>query len=199
MSVLRPKLVLEHVTEITPDLLRARGLTGLLLDLDSTLIPYGAYEGAEEVQRWAADLLLAGVKLALLSNAAHGRVRFWTEKLGFAGVGLASKPLPRAFRRAARRLDLAPQQIAMVGDQLFTDVLGGNLAGMFTIMVQPLGGKALPHTRLVRRLERAVLRRYGLHQTPGRDRASRRAAGPGQVRGPLCPPLRGGPRGFIHR
>ena len=49
----------------------------------------------------------------------------------------------------------------MVGDQLFTDVLGGNLSGMFTIMVQPISDNALPHTRLTRRLERLVLKRYG--------------------------------------
>ncbi len=189
MSLLRPKLILARVTEITPDLLRAHDLSGLLLDLDSTLVPYGSYAPAEEVQRWAADLLLAGVKLALLSNAAHGRVRFWTQKLGFAGVGLASKPLPGTFRRAARRLGLAPQHVAMAGDQLFTDVLGGNLVGMFTIMVDPVGGNALPHTQAARRLEQLVLRRYGLHQRSGRDE-------PDHFAHPL---FLGGQCGTIHR
>ncbi|WP_045233670.1 YqeG family HAD IIIA-type phosphatase [Deinococcus pimensis] len=162
MSVLRPRLVLDHVTEITPDLMADHDLHGLLLDLDNTLIEYGSYREAREVQTWASELMLRGVRLYLLSNAMPERVRFWTERLGFAGIGLASKPNPQSFHRAARRMDLAPGQVAMVGDQLFTDVLGGNLAGMFTIMVRPLADNALPHTKLARRVERLVLRRYGL-------------------------------------
>lgn len=166
MSVLRPRLVLDHVTEITPDLMIDHDLRGLLLDLDNTLIEYGSYREAREVQTWASELMLSGVRMYLLSNAMPERVRFWTDQLGFSGKGLASKPHPRAFRRAAGRMNLAPDQVAMVGDQLFTDVLGGNLAGMFTIMVRPLADNALPHTKLARRVERLVLRRYGLH--PGR-------------------------------
>lgn len=126
------------------------------------MIEYGSYQEAREVQAWAAELMLGGVKLYLLSNALPERVRFWTARLGFSGVGLASKPAPRAFRVAARQMGLAPAQVAMVGDQLFTDVLGGNLAGMYTIMVRPLADNALPHTRLARRVERLVLKRYGL-------------------------------------
>lgn len=161
MSVLQPGLILDHVADITPELLLGRELRGVLLDLDNTLIEYGSYAEASEVQAWAADLLLSGVKLYLLSNAMPERVRFWTDKLGFAGHGLASKPMPSAFKRAARNMGLAPREVAMVGDQLFTDVLGGNLAGMFTIMVRPLIDNGLPHTRLTRKVERLVLRRYG--------------------------------------
>ena len=161
MSVLRPALILDHVTDVTPDLLLSRDLRGVLLDLDNTLIEYGSYADALEVQAWAAGLLVAGVKLYLLSNALPERVRFWTERLGFAGHGLASKPMPNAFKRAARNMGLSPREVAMVGDQLFTDVLGGNLAGMFTIMVRPLADNALPHTQLTRKVERLVLRRYG--------------------------------------
>jgi len=165
VSLLRPQLILDHVTEITPDLLARHGLRGLLLDLDNTLIRHGSYTEAREVhevQTWAAEIMLSGVKLYLHSNAAPARVRFWTERLGFTGRALASKPVPRGFKRAARKMGLAPHEIAMVGDQLFTDVLGGNLAGMFTIMVRPLADNALPHTKIARHLERAVLRRYGV-------------------------------------
>ena len=161
MSLLRPRLVLDHVTDITTDLLSVHGLRGLLLDLDNTLIAYGSYEDAQEITGWAANLQLSGIKLYLLSNATRERVRFWTERLGFAGKGLSVKPMPRGFRKAARGMGLTPAEVAMVGDQLFTDVLGGNLSGMFTIMVRPLADNALPHTKLARRLERAVLKRYG--------------------------------------
>ncbi|MBB5235622.1 YqeG family HAD IIIA-type phosphatase [Deinococcus budaensis] len=161
MSLLRPRDVLAHVHDITPEFLAARGLRGLLLDLDNTLIPYGSYEERADVMAWAADLRRSGIRLYLLSNATGKRARFWIDKLGFEGVGMAGKPNPRAFRQGLRQLGLPAHQVGMVGDQVFTDVLGGNLAGMHTILVHPLVDNALPHTRVTRRLERAVLRRYG--------------------------------------
>ncbi|ADV65687.1 YqeG family HAD IIIA-type phosphatase [Deinococcus maricopensis] len=167
MSLLKPRLLIDDVIDITPELLRTHGLCGLLLDLDNTLIAYGSYEDRRELDAWVSDLHLAGMKLYLLSNALPERVRYWTGRLGFDGVGLASKPFPRAFRKAADAVGLKPEQMAMVGDQLFTDVLGGNLNGMFTIMVRPLADNALPHTKLARRIERLVLKRYG-HAWHGR-------------------------------
>lgn len=163
MSAFEPNDVIDHVRCITPGFLARRGLRGLLVDLDNTLVPYGSYEpqGAAEMIQWAADLRAGGIQLYLLSNATARRAAFWVQQLGFQGVGMAGKPNPRQFRRATRHLDLPPHQVAMVGDQLFTDVLGGNLSGMHTILVRPLAGNALPHTRLARRLERLVLRRYG--------------------------------------
>ena len=132
-----------------------------MLDLDNTLIPYRSYADAAEMVAWAADLRGAGIRLYLLSNATAKRAAFWLPKLGFEGVGMAGKPNPRAFRRALDTLGLPACQVAMVGDQLFTDVLGGNLSGMHTVLVEPLIDNALPHTRLARMMERRVLRRYG--------------------------------------
>ncbi|MVN88165.1 YqeG family HAD IIIA-type phosphatase [Deinococcus sp. HMF7620] len=162
-SLLRPRDVIGHVTHITPEFLAERQLHGLLLDLDNTLVPYGSYASGEaaEVLAWARDLKLSGIGLYLLSNATGRRAAFWLDHLGFQGVGLAGKPNPRAYRHALRGLGLPPTQVGMVGDQLFTDVLGGNLCGMHTILVQPLAVNALPHTRVARKLERAVLKRYG--------------------------------------
>lgn len=161
MSLLRPRDVIDQISDITPEFLAERFLHGLLLDLDNTLIPYGSYEERADVMRWAAGLRRTGQRLYLLSNARSKRARFWVDKLGFEGVGMAGKPNPRAFHRALDALGLPARQVGMVGDQLFTDVLGGNLSGMHTILVRPLGGNALPHTRAARKLERAVLKRYG--------------------------------------
>lgn len=161
MNVLRPDDLIDHVAQITPEFLAARGLRGLLLDLDNTLIPYGSYQENAEVVRWAQELRSAGIRLYLLSNATSKRASFWLERLAFAGVGMAGKPNPKAFQRGAQELGLPPEQVGMVGDQVFTDVLGGNLAGLHTILVRPLVDNALPHTRVARLLERQVLRRYG--------------------------------------
>jgi len=163
MSLLRPHDVIDDIMLITPEFLARRGLRGLLLDLDNTLVPYGSYEeaAAAGMFRWARDLRDSGTLLYLLSNATGRRAAFWLERLGFSGVGLAGKPHPRAYRRALAELALPAHQVGMVGDQLFTDVLGGNLSGMHTILVRPIINNSLPHTRLARQLERAVLRRYG--------------------------------------
>lgn len=161
MSVFKPDDLIDHVTEITPEFLARRGLRGLLLDLDNTLVPYGSYDEAAEVIRWATELRGAGIGIYLLSNATGKRAAFWLERLGFGGVGMAGKPNPRAFQKGVQELGLRPEQVGMVGDQVFTDILGGNLAGMHTILVRPLADNALPHTKFARKLERVVLRRYG--------------------------------------
>lgn len=160
-DLLRPRELLESVSLITPSFLHKRGLRGLLLDLDNTLIPYGSYEDRAEVLTWAAALRREDIQLYLLSNATEKRARFWLDKLGFEGVGMAGKPFQRGYKVALAQMQLSPPQVGMVGDQLFTDVLGGNIAGLYTIMVHPLVNNALPHTQVARRLERVVMRRYG--------------------------------------
>ncbi|MDP9764759.1 YqeG family HAD IIIA-type phosphatase [Deinococcus enclensis] len=161
MSLLKPGDVLAHFSDITPEFLAARGLRGLLLDLDNTLVPYGSYADEHDMAAWTHDLRAAGIRLYLLSNATSRRADLWLSRLGFDGVGMAGKPHPRAYRRAVGKLGLRPEQVGMVGDQVFTDVLGGNLAGLYTILVRPLADNALPHTRAARVLEGLVLRRYG--------------------------------------
>lgn len=170
-GLLRPRVILPHIHDITPDFLESHGLRGLLLDLDNTLIPYGSYDERADVSHWARDLQARGYSLYLLSNATRERARIWAERLGLPGVGLAGKPFAREYRRGLSAVDLPAHQVGMVGDQLFTDVLGGNWSGMFTIMVRPISDNALPHTRFTRRLERLVLKRYG-HDWPAgrRDR-----------------------------
>ncbi|WP_407569510.1 YqeG family HAD IIIA-type phosphatase [Deinococcus altitudinis] len=163
--LLRPGVILPHIHDITPAFLESHGLKGLLLDLDNTLIPYGSYDERAEVSHWARELQAAGYPLYLLSNATHERARVWAERLGLPGVGLAGKPFAQGYRRGLNVVNLPAHQVGMVGDQLFTDILGGNWSGMFTIMVRPISDNALPHTRLTRRLERLVLKRYG-HDWP---------------------------------
>lgn len=164
MSLLKPNMFLDTIFDITPEWMRRAGLRGLLLDLDNTLIPYKSYHEAPLVQRWAQDLLAAGIQLRILSNAMPKRVSYWSGLLRFPGVGLASKPMPVAFLSAINQMGLQPAEVGMVGDQLFTDILGGNLIGAYTIMVTPLSDNALPHTKLTRKVERLVLRRYRIQR-----------------------------------
>ncbi len=155
--MLKPRARLKSVTAITPQWLRERGLKAVLLDLDNTLVPYKTYgEAPEEIREWLQMLKETGVEVMLVSNGSQRRVRYWREKLGIPGFGPAGKPW-FGFRKALRRLALTPREVAVVGDQLFTDVLGGNLVGAYTVLVPPISEKEMGYTRLVRRLERWVL------------------------------------------
>ena len=158
-----PKERLNRVTEITPDWLAQRGLRGVVVDLDNTLVPYGvAPPPPVELAEWKRALDAAGIPLAIVSNAKKHRTRRWAEALGVFGWGLAGKPFPLSLRKAFARLGLRPAEVAVVGDQLFTDVLGANLAGGYAVLVDPIEPKkGLPHTRWVRGLERWLLRRHG--------------------------------------
>ncbi len=174
-QLLRPRVILPHIYDITPAFMELHGLGGLLLDLDNTLIPYGSYDEQAEVMQWAGALQAAGYPLYLLSNARRERARIWAQRLGLPGVGLAGKPFAQGYRRGLSVVNLPAHRVGMVGDQLFTDMLGGNWAGMFTIMVRPISDNALPHTRFARKLERLVLKRYG-HDWAGNSWASRDSA-----------------------
>ena len=155
--MLRPKAQFERFDQITPAWLQERGVKAVLLDLDNTLVPYRAYgECPPELRAWLDGLHLAGIQTMLVSNGSRRRVRYWRELLGIPGFGPAGKPW-FGFNKALKQLKLNAKQVAMVGDQLFTDVLGGNLVGALTILVQPISKKELGYTRLIRRLERLIL------------------------------------------
>ncbi|WP_293174163.1 YqeG family HAD IIIA-type phosphatase [Oceanithermus sp.] len=177
MRLLWPKARVRRVTELTPEWLAARGLSGLVVDLDNTLVPYGVAPPAEgDLAEWNRALADAGIPVYIVSNAKRGRTRAWAEALGREGWGLAGKPLPWSLRRAVRRMGLAPHEVAVAGDQLFTDVLGANLIGAYSVLVEPIEPKkGLPHTRWVRALERRVLEampgpQNGGAHSPGSER-----------------------------
>lgn len=157
MSLLRPDDYVVDVHAIDLDALRASAIDTLLIDLDNTLLPRDTNVVPQSLRDWAGDLAAGGFRVCLVSNNWHERVKTVADELGFDLVSKAVKPLPFAFLRALGKVDSQRQRAAVVGDQLFTDVLGGGLLGMHTILVTPLSNSDLPHTLLLRRLERMVL------------------------------------------
>lgn len=138
-----------------------------MLDLDNTLVPYKTYgEAPPGLLEWLEALKEAGIQVMLVSNGSRRRVHYWREKLGVPGFGPAGKPW-FGFRKALRRLALAPREVAVVGDQLFTDVLGGNLIGAYTVLVPPISKREMGYTRWVRKLERWVLQSLSLGLSAG--------------------------------
>lgn len=150
--MLWPRAILPGLTHLTPEFLRARGLKGVILDLDNTLLPYEGEEIPLDLLAWLQGLKEARISLYLLSNARPGRFKRVQAALGLPGHAPALKPW-FGFRKAIRAMGLSPDQVAVVGDQVFTDVLGGNLVGAYTILVPPLGRREFFYTRFIRLLE----------------------------------------------
>lgn len=131
--------VCESIFDLNGSALAKKGITLLLADLDNTLVPYGVPVPTDEVHAWNETLKEAGVTLFVLSNNRHAeRPRIFCEAMDIPFIGHAGKPKTPSFYKAMERMGVKPEQTAIVGDQIFTDVLGGNRAGVTTILVKPI-------------------------------------------------------------
>lgn len=157
MALLSPDLYYSSLAAVELDRLSAEGIRALLVDLDNTLLPRDTGELPPEALEFADHVRRSGMTACLVSNNWHARVSRAAARLGFDLVPRALKPLPFAFLKGLGRLGADRRSAAVIGDQLFTDVLGGNLLGMRTVLVPPLSCSDLPHTLLLRRLEAVVL------------------------------------------
>lgn len=159
--LLTPDLIVAHVRDVTPERLAARGIRAVVTDLDNTIVGWHSEEIAGEITAWLAALRASGIAVCIASNTRHfTRLDRLAAQMGIRHVpGNAGKPGVRGMRRALALLQTTPEQTAMVGDQLFTDIVAGNRAGLTTILVNPLTPREFIGTRLIsRNLERLVLR-----------------------------------------
>ncbi|GAC1301954.1 MAG: YqeG family HAD IIIA-type phosphatase [Vulcanimicrobiaceae bacterium] len=155
----RPDAFAPHLSAVSLDDLTARGFRGIIVDLDNTLVGYGEERLAREAGPWIADALARGFRICLVSNNFTGRVGRICAELGVPGVSSALKPLPRGFLAALRLLETPREQTVVVGDQLFTDVLGAKFLGMHAILTEPIVARDWLGTRVLRFLERILLGR----------------------------------------
>lgn len=136
-----PARVFSDYSRISPAYLTGRGVRLLLCDLDYTLAPKYQPDPDEELRRWLAEVQAAGVTVMILSNnRSPARVERFCRDLGITCEGHAGKPSAKGFRRAMERCGVTPQETAMLGDKLLTDMLGAHNAGVLPVMVEPLGG-----------------------------------------------------------
>jgi uncharacterized protein len=138
-KLLQPDLMLgSSVLTLTPEVLQRHNLKGLVLDVDDTLVPFSMSEASEELRQWV-ELIRPTVNLWLVSNnLSQNRIGRIARSLDLPYILGARKPSRRKLRQAVEAMDLPVNQIAMVGDRLFTDVLAGNRLGMFTVLVEPM-------------------------------------------------------------
>ena len=158
--ILYPNAHFNNVREITIEFLKENEITALILDVDNTLIDYDR-NLAEETVQWAENLKQEGIKLYILSNSnKKEKVKTVAEKLKLEYEYFGKKPLKSGFRKVQKKLQEKPENIGVVGDQIFTDVLGGNRCKMFSILVEPIAEKDIWITLLKRPIENAIKNRY---------------------------------------
>jgi hypothetical protein len=143
-----------RVTDIEPSWLARRGIRGILLDIDNTITLWGQHTMAPEELEWIRRLHAAKLKCRLLSNRPWQHRHRVAELTSIAHVDMRSfKPSAEIFRQGMREMGLEPRQVMMIGDIVFTDILPANRLGMWTTLVEPLGGKDFLGTKVWRLME----------------------------------------------
>jgi HAD superfamily phosphatase (TIGR01668 family) len=141
------------------------GVRGIALDLDNTIVPWHTSLVTPGAAAWIRDVLGRGIGICLITNNYSGGAAATSALFEIPVIRGALKPSPWSFRGALRALGVEGANAAVVGDQLFTDVLGGKLVGMRAVLVEPLSRAEFPTTKIVRFFERpmlAMLRKRGL-------------------------------------
>lgn len=160
LMVCCPHRYAHSVLEVLPEQLSERGIEGVILDLDNTLVRWAREELTEEIRGWVEGLRASGLKFCLLSNSVLSRrVERVAEAFGCPNIRKAQKPRPDGFHRAMKTMNTTPATTAVIGDQMFTDILGGNRVGIYTIMVKPMSKGEFVYTRLVHRPPETLLLR----------------------------------------
>lgn len=156
---LKPDLYMNTVYELDTGVLKARGINAIIVDIDNTLVAWETKLPDEKVMELVSKLAAESFKICILSNNTRKRVEEFNKGLSLPAIYKALKPSKAAFKRAMKLMGSDAATTAVIGDQLFTDILGGNRMGLFTILVAPISEKEFVWTRLVRMVEKSVLKR----------------------------------------
>ncbi len=132
---LLPKLTAKCLTELTPELLEARKIRLLMMDFDNTIVSYTTDVPTAEMAAWLERMKNSSIALCVVSNSRNDRVPAFCRNYGIPCVTRAKKPGTKGIRECLARFAVAAPEAALVGDQIFTDTLGGNLAGVTSILV----------------------------------------------------------------
>ena len=135
---LLPTLMADAVTDISPAFLRERGIRLLMLDFDNTIIPYTTIEPTQEAAAWLEEMTNSGIPVCVVSNSRNDRVPVFCRKYNLDCILRSRKPFPVGIPNCLAKYGIPAKDALMVGDQIFTDTLGGNLAGTQTLLVKPI-------------------------------------------------------------
>jgi hypothetical protein len=172
-KLLQPDLILgDSILHLTPAMLVQHNLKGLVLDVDETLVPFRMAQVAPELREWVEQIRPEIALWLVSNNLSQFRISRIAESLDLPYILGAQKPSRRKLRQAVTAMNIPVEQVAMVGDRLFTDVLAGNRLGMFTILVEPMVDPSqLDRRSRWRDLEVWISQQLGAQLTP-RERSS---------------------------
>lgn len=153
-----PDEIHQTLFDIDLDELWQRGIRGIILDVDNTLVQWGGRAVSANIGAWIAHAKELGFRLCIASNGVPKRIEALAQGIGVPAITRAAKPRKKPFRSALAVLGTTAQETAVIGDQIFTDVFGGNRVDMYTILINPVSQRELRHTRLMRKIERRVVR-----------------------------------------
>jgi len=155
-----PQKMYRDIYLLTPEYMKAHNLKGIITDLDNTLIRWDKPDATPEIRAWFQQFIDAGIQVVVCSNNNEKRVKIFADQVGLPFVFKARKPLVRGFKRAQQLMGLESHEIIVIGDQLMTDVFGGNRGGFHTILVAPLVKTDEWKTYLNRKMEKVIMRRF---------------------------------------
>jgi HAD superfamily phosphatase (TIGR01668 family) len=138
LNKLLPRLQVKTIYDIDLNALWEQGIRGIITDLDNTLVGAKAPLATPELVDWLKVVAQLGFQVVIVSNNNRIRVTKFAEPLSLPFIFRAKKPTSAAFRKAIHLMKLQPDQTVVIGDQMMTDVLGGNRMGLYTVLVLPI-------------------------------------------------------------
>ncbi|NLO21542.1 MAG: YqeG family HAD IIIA-type phosphatase [Syntrophomonadaceae bacterium] len=157
LKMIYPDIYVDSIHDIALDELKKSQIKGFIMDLDNTITLWNSNEISMQVEEWFKKIKSMGFKACILSNNGEKRIVKVAQQLDIPFIHRAAKPNPRSFLRAMHLMGLQREETAVIGDQLFTDMLGGNRAGFFTILVVPLDRREFIGTKISRMMEKMVI------------------------------------------
>jgi uncharacterized protein len=156
MRLLEPWLRAERLPLIDLYMLKAHNINALLIDMDNTLVPWHTFFIDKATNEWLEKAKVLDFKICIISNNKKWRILKIIEMIEVKGVWGASKPFPGGYCKALKELNARKGESVFVGDQIFTDIVGANVLGLKTILVNPISPHEYKWTRFMRRLERII-------------------------------------------
>ena len=152
-----PNQHVKSILDIHPKDLQEKGIKGIITDLDNTLVEWDRPNATPRVIKWFEEMKKNQIKVTIVSNNNEKRVKSFSDPLDIAFIFRAKKPLSLAFHRATKQMNIKKEETVVIGDQLLTDVLGGNRGGFHTILVVPVAQTDGIATKFNRMVERKIL------------------------------------------
>lgn len=163
--ILLPDIKLDRVTDITVELLKKYGIEALILDVDNTLSTHHGEILTEGLPKWLEYMKENGIGLTVLSNSKEKRVKPFAEKIAIDYISLGLKPLPFGYLRAVKKLKKKRKNTAIVGDQIFTDIIGGNCVGVKTVLLTPIKPEDGLSFKIRRKIEKFIFKVFKVKNT----------------------------------